>query len=1040
MPSEPSDNFPPGQRSSPHGGDGGRGNAVSRSRRLASWGRRLGREILRPGAWVDIRGKRVWIALFFAAYTLAGFFLVPPILQRQIVASLHQALERPVALEVLRINPLLLRAELGGFRVDDQDGQLLVGFDRLQIHFSLASLPRWAWSFSRIRLEGLKGRVIRYGETDTNIGRLISAVEKPSDGVDGSPEVSLARIVVDHLQIVDAMADFTDRVPASPFHVTVGPANIDVSPFSTLPQRTGEQQVSASIEGGATLEWTAVTGLNPFVSTGHVALRGPYVPLLARYFGDTFNLSAPSGALDGGFDYRLGQRPDGIWGLAIEHAGLGLKDLALGAKGEKTPFLSLPEFRLAGGHLAWPERTAGAETLVVNGLDLALQQDETGRLGPASWQPAPGAMPAPAATPLPASPDRAPDWAVTLGKFEARKASIRFEDRMPAETARVGITPLDLILEDLSNQPGASFPLSVTAAVETGGQLGLQGRLSILPDIALDARLTVTDLGLAAGQAYLHDLARLAIDDGRLDGESDIKLLESSGLAVAGHAGIRSLKLRDEVQNTPVVAWDRLALDHYDYRQATNELQISQVAIGAPYLRFQVAADQTTNFSHILRTVNRTAGRVPGSAPPGVSQARPGAGGPTDGMSRLKLSLGKIVVAQGVMDYGDASLPLPFAAHVSDLKGEVASLSSARASPARLALQGQVGDFGQAKIDGRLTPFDPAQNTKINLLFRNVEFPDLSPYTVKFAGRRIAKGRLDVDLRYVIDGGALTGANRVVARDIELGEKLDIPGAMNLPLELAIALLKDKDGRIDVDLPVSGNLKDPQFDIGAVVTRAVFQLLTRLITSPFEALAALLGGGEDGLDHIDFVPGRADLDPPEKEKILRLAKALEMRPHLVLGVPRVTAPEADRQELQRADLDARMTRELGDRDTVKRQLEFLETLFAERIGKDQLDALRQSFIRSNQAPSVSAGELDETGYAEALRDRTARTEPVGDDRLASLAEARAAAVAGALRQSPGIDPKRISLQGPVSVEAGEDGAIALKLDAGGRDVESAGTK
>ncbi len=983
--------------------------------------------------WLNFRRKRFWVVVVFLTYTLAGYFIVPPILRREIVSSLQKTIERPVALDDLRIDPLALSADLRGFHVAETDGSPLVGFDRLYIRFGLGSLLHWAWSFDEIRLEGVKGNIIRYGETDTNIGRLIGPTGKSSGPARPETDRRLIRLVIRRLKILNATADFTDRVPASPFKTTVGPVNVAVDRFSTLPQRTGEQHIQVEMEGGATLEWTSEFGLNPLVSAGHVQAKGLYVPLLTRYFGDAIKLAAPTGSVNAELDYRLQELPDGVLGLAVEHAGLTLSDLTLREQDAAAAFLTLPELRLAGGHLAWPERTAGADTLTISGVDLALRRQEDGRLGPAPWLAAPRQTVPPAQEPPPPPSAAAADWSVALGKFEVKNARARFDDRAIGEPGKIEIAPFDLAVDTLSNQSGAVFPFSLATGVAPGGLVKMQGSFSILPSVRLDAKLIASDLHLAAAQAYLHELARLAIDDGRFDGETDVKMQEPEGLTVAGHGEIRTLKLKDEVENTPVVSWDRLGIDRYEYRQAANELQISQVTVGGAYLRFFVAADQSTNFSHIMVGRNKagTASR-PTARPAAQRTGRaerpvPASGEAAGAAPPMKVSVGKIVIARGAADYGDTSLPLPFAAHITDLQGEVAPLASAAASPTRVALRGQVGEFGQVKIDGRLTPFDPGKSTKIDVLFRNVEFPGLSPYTVKFAGRRIAKGRLDVDLQYAIDEGKLNGANRVVVRDIELGEKLDVPGALDLPLELAIALLKDQDGKIDIDLPVSGNLGDPQFDIGSVVTKAIFNLLTNLITSPFRALAGLLGGGDDTLDHIDFAPGRAGLDPPEKEKILHLAQALEMRPQLSLVVPGVVDPQADRATLQLDALDARMARELGDRNTVKRQRQLLEQLFAERIGKDQLGPAMQPFTRPQEGQPGAA--FDESAYVAALRERVAKTEPVDEASLAGLAQARAEAVAGALKQVPGLDPQRVSLRGSTTAQAGDDGAIPLKLDA-----------
>src|SRR5262249_30499971 len=195
--------------------------------------------------------------------------------------------------------------------------------------------------------------------------------------------------------------------------------------------------------------------------------------------------------------------------------------------------------------------------------------------------------------------------------------------------------------------------------------------------------------------------------------------------------------------------------------------------------------------------------------------------------------------------------------------------------------------------------------------FRNVEMPPLSPYSATFAGRRIASGRLALDVRYKIDNGALAGDNRIVLEKFTLGERVEAPGALNLPLDLAIALLTDSDGKIDVAVPVKGNVDDPEFSYGHLVWQAIRTLITRIVTAPFRALAALFGGGDsEKLDSIVFDPGRATLLPPEREKLKRVADGLGKRPQLRLVAEGQHGAD-DRVALQRPDVEIAVAPKLG---------------------------------------------------------------------------------------------------------------------------------
>jgi hypothetical protein len=250
-------------------------------------------------------------------------------------------------------------------------------------------------------------------------------------------------------------------------------------------------------------------------------------------------------------------------------------------------------------------------------------------------------------------------------------------------------------------------------------------------------------------------------------------------------------------------------------------------------------------------------------------------------------------VSDAAADFADRSLPLPFDAKIAALNGEISTIATTSSEPSTVKMEGSVDEFGRVQVSGTVTPLDPAANTDIRVAFENVDMPKFSAYSIPFAGQEISSGRLDLDLGYAISEGALVGENRVVLRDFELGDKVEHPGAMSLPLGLAVALLKDPDGRIDLDVPVRGDVNDPEFKYGAVVAKALFNLITKIVTSPFALLGNLVGAEAGELEYLVFEPGRADLSPPEIEKAGKIAEALGLRPQLALQIGGVYAPDND---------------------------------------------------------------------------------------------------------------------------------------------------
>ena len=347
-------------------------------------------------------------------------------------------------------------------------------------------------------------------------------------------------------------------------------------------------------------------------------------------------------------------------------------------------------------------------------------------------------------------------------------------------------------------------------------------------------------------------------------------------------------------------------------------------------------------------------------------------------------------------------------------------------------MEGNVDEFGRVQVSGTVTPLDPAANTDIRVAFENVDMPKFSAYSIPFAGQEIASGRLDLDLGYSIKEGALVGENNVVLRDFELGEKVEHPGAMSLPLGLAVALLKDADGRIDLDVPVRGNLDDPEFKYGTVVRKALVNLLTKIVTSPFALLGKLVGAEAGELEYIVFEPGRADLSPPELEKAGKIAEALELRPQIVLQIGGVYAPGADAAAMKAERVDAAIEERIAaakdDRAMYAEQrFDAVEQLLTEALADSdpgaKLDEVREAHTSLNDDGKE---QFDALAYTEALRGQLIELQSLGEDELVSFGATRVENVRQAIVAVNAELDARIVIDAPAAVGV-DDETVRMKL-------------
>src|SRR6185503_16293034 len=295
--------------------------------------------------------------------------------------------------------------------------------------------------------------------------------------------------------------------------------------------------------------------------------------------------------------------------------------------------------------------------------------------------------------------------------------------------------------------------------------------------------------------------------------------------------------------------------------------------------------DQTVNVKQVLTPA---AGQSQGAeqTPAAASKAV----GPTD--SPLPMSIGTVRIAGGSANFADFWIQPNYAVSLAGLEGTITGLDSKPGSRAQVKLDGNVDKYAPAKITGEMNILSQSAFSDITVSLKGVELSTVTPYSGRFAGYKIEKGKLTVDVNYLVENRQLKAGQHFVVDQLELGERVESPDAVHLPLKLAVALMKDRNGVIDIDLPMSGSLDDPQFRMGPLIWKAFLGLLTKAATAPFALLGSLFGGGEE-MNLIEFDAGTSALDAAAQERLASISKALTERPALQLEVPTTYSPELD---------------------------------------------------------------------------------------------------------------------------------------------------
>ena len=1133
---------------------------------------------------MNVRWKR-WVAGaagLLAAYTVAGFWLVPLVIKSQVPKFAQTELARQARIGEVTFNPYTLRFEAQDLHLVEADGAPLFALGKLAVELQWQSLVRRAWSFAEIRITAPSASLAIAPDGKFNLAELLATLERrPHES-----STSLPRLIIERFALEQGKVDLRDRQAG--YAESFFPIDFTLTNFSTLPDQNDTYTFSADSTRGGKVRWKGEASVNPIRGSGEVTLENTSLPELAVYLKSYTHATVAAGQLAATLPYRFSYS-DGKLEASLAGAKLALRDLAMAREAASDSFATLTRLDVSGINADLVHREATVDEIRADGGKLAVRRNAKGELDLANLL-----VTATGPAAVPGHPVVIYNWKLGVKQVIFDQVAISAVDETVSPPLKVSADKIQLRLQLAAEQAGADFKLTVADAAFSladlalasgaqtpfklaqlgftdgaldlaarhaslgrlyaeGGQLQLtrdgRGQLNILgllprfaatgtpaapsakragtpwiavaksvelskfgaevedqgtgvkvhvQDLAvrfegagidftravkfsaglnlreggqfsaqgnvvpasgaLEADVRVKQLALAPLQPLLGKYVKLKIAGGSVSAQGRLTAgaggAKSTSLRFAGGFDIADLVLNEE-SGELFAAWKSVGADKLTAGLAPNRLEIPELRVVEPNAKLIIESDRSLNAARLLVQPG-TSGASADASPPAPAQA-------TEDSFPVRIQ--RLRLQNAKLDFTDLSLRPQFAAKIYELNGVLTGLSSNRDSRSQIELDGRVDEFGLARIRGELNPFAPRDNTDVNVVFRNIDMVSTSPYAMKFAGYKIAEGKMSLDLQYKVRNSQLEGANQIVIDKLTLGERVDSPDALKLPLELAIAILKDSDGRIDLGLPVTGNFNDPQFSYGAVIWKAIGNVLTRIVTAPFRALGRLFGMSGEKLEAIDFDPGSDKLLPPEREKLKQVAQVLSKRAQLKLSVPGQYSEAADgaalkaravRVELaKRAGIKLEAGEEPGPLDLRARAMRgALRDLYSERFGAAELDKQKKAAEGSVAAPAVEpaaadirtetaqeklpmwqrVGKLiqgepqvaDAISFYHKLQERLDQNQPLPADALTQLGAQRASAILAALKEA-GVDPERAHAAAPEKVNSGVGKPVPLKL-------------
>jgi uncharacterized protein involved in outer membrane biogenesis len=969
-----------------------------------------------------VERNRKKLLIFFVAvaiYALLGFFLAPYLAKKTAIQAVHDLYAAELRIEKISVNPFVLSIRVDGIEMDDPDGSRFASLDQLFVNFQLSSLFRRAFTFQEIRIDSPEVFVERRAIGDTNFAFLLAS--EAEDDEPAPAESSIPRLIVKDFSLNAAALNWDDAVPTEAVSTTFGPVDVRILDLSTLPQGEGRQEVVITTESTGTFSWSGSLQLNPLRSVGHASIDGSHFPLLSAYLKDTLGFEAVEGDADVGLDYSIDTLEDGELDIDVDNFSLAFNDVRLrthgrvnaGGDGVDRDVLRIPSLRVDGGSLRMPEREVSIGSVSLDSIELELYRSQDGDLNIAADDEDSDADSNEDAR----EADQMGDpWSLSLNRVDIAGAAVFLIDDSVSPQANLGVKDLHISLQEISNESGARFPTDVSLSTLGGGVVAISGEVGALPAPSADLDLSIDGIALAFLHPYIKSLADVNLDSGAIGVEAKMVVSTEEKLSLTGEVAISNFLITETDEGSRLGSWDALTADGFAYSMSGESLDISEIRFDRPYGDILIAEDGSFNLGRVAPGRQTDAGDADSSESVQAEQSV------EDQSLPLAVTIGRVLINDGAADFEDRSLPLPFDVNISELSGALTTIATQSTEPSVAELEGKVDEFGLVRVTGVVTPLQIALDTDLHVDFQNVEMPKFSAYSVPFAGREIASGKLDLFLGYKVENSQLTGENKIVLRDFELGDKVDHPGASSLPLGLAVALLKSPDGTIDIDLPVRGNVDDPDFRYGSVVGKALVNLVVKIATSPFALLGKLVGAEADELEFIAFLDGRADLTPPEQEKAAKLAEALALRPELKMEIYGVVDRENDGLAIRSSRLD----------ESVDQQIEATSDSDSEQYAEQRLKVLEEMFgrkdVRDQMKLEFTTDEvLDDLAYATELRRQLIDAVVLDEADFISLAQRRASNVQAAILAADENLLPQISVGELRAIDKGEDQDIQMKV-------------
>ncbi|OPY81731.1 MAG: AsmA family protein [Syntrophorhabdus sp. PtaU1.Bin153] len=837
----------------------------------------------------------LWVIGFFVVFTLVGFFAVPPLLKSVILRKLSDNLHREVSIQQIRFNPYALTVTIRGFILKNRDTEdTFFSFDELFARFKALSILKRAIIVGDARLTRPHGYVIRNEDGSYNFSDLLAmAASKEPESTESSKPI---RFSVNNIVISGGSLDFVD-LPKDTFH-EVENLTFKIPFISNMRYYVDtyvEPSFSAVING---VPYSIVGKTKPFAQSREseftinindfdFARYLPYIPV-------KMDFTVLSGTIDLAGKVTFAQHKDRAPTL-IAAANIGFRNIDV-VDDRKAPLVKVPSADIDLASYEVYANSIRVAKATFQSPEVMVRRGKKGMINLLSLFPEnKGAAKKGQAKQTPAKTEDTRPLALTIDALQVDEGKVFFQDLEPPDPVRLQARKLNIQVESLSLERNSKAALRLSCALDKRGVFSTKGTLGVNP-LSLNLVLDAKGIAIRGLQPYFTEKIRLYIAGGDIStsGNLAVEDREGKGLTArySGKVLVTNFSSLDKNTSEDFAKWKTLALGPLDVGYNPTYARIKGVALADFYSAVVVNPDGTLSFSQIMEEA--PAGE-PGRA---VSRGTvtPASKG-TKAEPPLDIEIGKVTLQGGTIQFTDRLIKPSYSANLTEIGGRITGLSPRKGRRADVELRGKLDNYAPLEITGKINPWMNDLYVDLSVKFTDMDLSPLTPYSGKYVGYTVEKGKLSFNIQYLIVNKKLDAKNVIFFDQLTLGDRVESPDATKLPVRLAIALLKDRHDQIKLDIPVTGYIDDPKFSVWKIIWKVITNLLTKAATSPFALLGSMFGSGEE-LSYLEFDYGLATLNEANIKKLDTLTSVLEQKPSIKLDIEGHADPERDREGLK----------------------------------------------------------------------------------------------------------------------------------------------